>query len=234
MVINDFLYGDANGNDLSTSLEDQYDKLTSWTSKQWSDLLTKYYITPANIVIRGKPSAALQNKLETDEKARLADQVKKLGPEGLAELEKKLTAAKAEHEQPIPEEMLTSFPVPDAKRISWISVQSAKNAPSPSSASKGQHPIGSSELEKHLAQDATPLPLTVQFDHVNVSQIVHILLHMLIYLQSEFTTIHTLMSLAKLPENLRPYVKSAFALVECSFFVSVMRCFIKCCCSICR
>jgi Zn-dependent M16 (insulinase) family peptidase len=170
VIINDFLYGDADGKDLPASLEEHYDTLKSWTSKQWADLITKYYTAAAHIVIRGKPSAALQQKLEADEKARVAAQVNKLGPEGLAELEQKLAAAKEEHEQPIPEDMLTSFPVPDVKSISWISVQSAKNSPKPSSGLKGQHPIGSPELERHLAQDNTALPMTVQFDHVTVSQ----------------------------------------------------------------
>jgi Zn-dependent M16 (insulinase) family peptidase len=170
VIINDFLYGEADGNDLPASLEEHYDTLKSWTSRQWTDLITKYYTAPAHIVIRGKPSAALQQKLEADEKERVAAQVKNLGPEGLAELEKKLAAAKEEHEQRIPEDILTSFPVPDIKSISWISVQSAKNSPKSPSGRPDQSPVGSSELERHLAQDDTALPMTVQFDHVTVSQ----------------------------------------------------------------
>jgi hypothetical protein len=89
-------------------------------------------------------------------------QVKKLGPGGLAKLEEQLAAAKAEHDQPIPEHILTDFPVPDVKGISWIGVQSAKNAPN------SRALANSSELERHLKQDTTSLPMTVQFDHVTV------------------------------------------------------------------
>ena len=56
----------------------------------------RYYIDSPSVVVVGRPSAALAEKLEKDEKKRLATQVKKLGPEGLAAAEKELDAAKAE------------------------------------------------------------------------------------------------------------------------------------------
>ncbi|PVF99908.1 hypothetical protein CPB86DRAFT_846178 [Serendipita vermifera] len=183
IIINDFVYGEANGGDIAKSLEEHYKTLKSWTSEQWGELLLKYYTSPSHVVVRGKPSAALAEKLEKEEKARVEAQVEKLGPEGLARLEEQLAAAKAEHDQPIPEHILTDFPVPDVKGISWISVQSARNAPS------SQISAASSELEKHLKQDSNPLPMTVQFDHVT----------------SDFTSIHTYLSLAKVPNYLRPY-----------------------------
>lgn len=185
VIINDFVYGDSEGGDLDKSLGEYYDVLKTWTSKDWTNLLSKYYDAPSRLVVRGKPSAALAETLEKKEKARVAAQVEQLGPEGLARLERELAAAKEEHEKHIPEEVLTSFPVPDVNSISWISVQSAKSTPSSSAAQKS----GSSELEKHIQKDATPLTMQVQFDHVH----------------SDFTSIHTLMSLAQLPDDLRPY-----------------------------
>ncbi|KAG8786710.1 hypothetical protein FRC15_010850 [Serendipita sp. 397] len=191
VIINDFLYGDTEGKDLVQELTEHYETLQSWTSKQWTDLLLKYYTGDARIVIRGKPSADLADRLKDEEKVRLEAQVKELGPDGLAKLEKVLEEAKADHDKPIPEEVLTSFPVPDVKSISWISVQSAQNNPQVSSqvVKDTQLALRSSGLEEHLRKDSTRLPMTVQFDHVT----------------SDFTTIHALMSLAELPDELRPY-----------------------------
>jgi Zn-dependent M16 (insulinase) family peptidase len=154
---------------LESSLEEHYEILKTWNSKQWTELLSKYYDAPSRLVVRGRPSASLADRLKTEEKARIEEQVKRLRPEGLAELEKKLDAAKDEHEQPIPEEVLTSFPVPDVKSISWISVQSANNVPSPAvSRTLKSSSANSSELERHLQKDTTSLPMRVQFDHVVV------------------------------------------------------------------
>ena len=163
---------------MESSLEEHYDTLKSWTSKDWTNLLSKYYDAPSRLVIRGRPSASLADKLEKEEKARVAEQVKRLGPNGLAKLEKELAAAKEEHEKHIPEEVLTGFPVPDVKGISWISVQSAKSTPSPVEAvSKRQKSIttDSSELERHLQKDKTQLTMQVQFDHVQVCDLLSLL-----------------------------------------------------------
>ncbi|KAG8802435.1 hypothetical protein FRC17_006413, partial [Serendipita sp. 399] len=191
IVINDFLYGDSNGSDLARELEEHYDTLQTWTSKQWIDALLKYYLADARIIIRGKPSASLADRLKDEEKARVEAQVKELGPDGLVKLEKALEEAKADHDKPIPEEILTGFPVPDVKSISWISVQSAQNFPhgKPAVIKDTQLASRSSALEDHLRKESTALPMTTQFDHVT----------------SDFTTVHVLMSLAELPDELRPY-----------------------------
>lgn len=116
--------------------------------------------------MRGKPSAALAERLESDEKARIAKQREDLGEAGLKKLEQELEEAKKEHEQPIPEKVLTDFPVPDVKSISWIPVQTANNG--------HRAQAGESELEKHLATDKKQLPIFVQFDHVKVCETFHI------------------------------------------------------------
>jgi hypothetical protein len=116
-------------------------------------------------VIRGKPSTQLADRLEADEKARVASQREKLGPEGLEKLEKQVEEAKKENDRPIPSEILKSFPVPDVGSISWIPVQSVRNdkghlvTPGPSS----------KELEKHIGEDKSILPYFVQFDNGKVS-----------------------------------------------------------------
>ncbi|KAF8922457.1 Metalloenzyme, LuxS/M16 peptidase-like protein [Mucidula mucida] len=197
-VISDFLYGPEDGSELAKAVDDikQYEELRKWTSKQWTDLLSETYIKPSSIVVIGKPSAALAKKLEEDEKARIAEQVKKLGPDGIKEVTKVLEEAKAEHDRPIPTDVLTDFLIPDVKTIAWIPVQSVQEA------GKGRESVPSKEipLATHVHKDGQPLPFFVQYDHV----------------ESDFVTVHGYFSLAKLPNNLRPllstYISAFFAL----------------------
>ena len=167
----------------------QYAVLKKWTSQQWADLLRKYYVDPPCIVVRGKPSGEMADRLDREEKARVAAQRVRLGPAGLAECERILEEAKKEHEQEIPTEILTSFPVPDVKSIAWIPVQSVQEK----HGQKGRAPtaaLNNAELTKHIEQDGAPLPFFVQYDHV----------------KSDFVTVHAYFSLAKLPARLRPHI----------------------------
>src|SRR5688572_20514119 len=99
--------------------------LKSWFSLNFESLCscyTRFFVDPPSIVIYGKPSAKLADKLEKDETKRVAKQVQKLGPEGLKKAEAELELAKTEHDRPIPNDILATFPVPDVKSISWIPV----------------------------------------------------------------------------------------------------------------
>ncbi|KAF9240861.1 Metalloenzyme, LuxS/M16 peptidase-like protein [Melanogaster broomeanus] len=189
-VITDFLYGAPDGSDLHGALDEikYYNILRTWTGSQWKELLKKYFVDRPYIVVIGKPSANLAEQLEKDEKARLDAQVENLGPEGLANVEKELEAAKAEHELPIPTEILTSFPVPDVKSISWIPVESVQEV------GRGRDVTSraslQSKLAKHIKSDGDPLSMFVQYDHV----------------KSDFVGIHAFFSLANVPDELRPYM----------------------------
>ncbi|KZT05962.1 uncharacterized protein LAESUDRAFT_701454 [Laetiporus sulphureus 93-53] len=193
-IITDFLYGAEDGSELDPSMDEinQYAQLRKWSSKNWTDLLRKYYVDPPSIVVQGKPSGAMADKLEADEKKRIADQKARLGPEGLAKAERELEAAKLEHDREIPKHILTSFPVPDVKSISWIPVQSLQEI----GEGKGRHrtveQTNNAELAKHVAKDGDLLPFFVQYDHVH----------------SDFITINAYFSLARLPNRLRPYIST--------------------------
>lgn len=194
-LITDFLYGALDGSDLPDALDETkyYDVLRTWSSKDWTNLLQKYFIDANYVAVIGKPSAHLVEKLERDEKSRLATQIEKLGPEGLAQAEKNLEAAKEEHERPIPKGVLTSFPVPDVKSISWIPVESVQET------SEGfdvvRTPRLQSNLAKHIESDGSALPMFIQYDHV----------------KSDFVSIHAHFSLASLPDRLRPYISTYLA-----------------------
>lgn len=108
----------------------------------------------------------MADRLEKDEKARIEAQVKKLGPEGLAKAEKLLEDAKAEHDKPIPNEIISTFPVPDVKTITWINVQSVQEP------GKGRNQPAlrrENSLSKHISADGEILPFFVQYDHVQAS-----------------------------------------------------------------
>ncbi|KAG6820112.1 hypothetical protein H0H93_005259 [Arthromyces matolae] len=199
-IITDSLYGATDGSDLKESMNDiqQYNELRNWSSASWTSLLQKYYIDAQAVIVLGKPSAALAEKLEKDEKERIVRQVEKLGPEGLKKAEEELEAAKAEHDQPIPTELLTSFPVPDVKSIAWIPVKSLQEV---GIGRPSQRLVSApADLKKHVTSDGLPLPFFVQYDHV----------------QSDFVSVHGIFSLAKLPRRLRPlvstYLSSFFSL----------------------
>lgn len=193
-VITDFLYGKEDGSELNRALNemDDYEVLRKWSGEQWANLLKKYYVDPPSIVVRGKPSSAMAEKLEKDEKARIAAQVKKLGPKGLEAATKLLESAKAEHDKPIPDEILKAFPVPDVKSIAWIHVDSVHET--------GGVAAKESKLKKHIEGDGGRLPFSIGFDHV----------------QSDFVTVSAYVSMSAVPNHLRPhvstYVSSFFSL----------------------
>ncbi|KAH9082169.1 Metalloenzyme, LuxS/M16 peptidase-like protein [Lactarius deliciosus] len=189
-MIANFLYGRLDGSQIEDALDEikDYNVLRTWSSKQWSDIINKYFVDPKRIVVRGRPSAAVADRIEKEEKARTAKQKEALGPEGLARKAKELEEAKAEHDKPIPTEILKSFPVPNVKSISWIPVQSVQQA---GIGRKGRAPTVENDVSRHVNADGAPLPFFVQYDHV----------------KSDFVSIHAYLSLSKLPSHLRPYIQ---------------------------
>ena len=201
----------------------QYAILKTWSNQQWADLLRKYvitnlcrsrlnarpitiifryYVDPCRVVIIGKPSAKLAEKLEREENIRIAKQVERLGPEGLSKAEAELHKAKTEHDRPVPTDILTSFPLPDVKSIVWIPVQSLQE---PGVGRHRHFESAPSELSRYIASDHSTLPFFVQYDHVQVCQREYSGVHNFnVVRQSDFITITIFLSLAKLPDRLRP------------------------------
>jgi hypothetical protein len=148
----------------------------------------------------------MADRLEMNEKSRIAAQIERLGPDGLKKAEVELEMAKAEHGKAVPTDILTSFPVPDVKTISWLSVQSFQE---PGIGRKPQWASATSPLSKYIGSDGKSLPFFVEYDHVEVCfDSPTFLQQELIFLfslhQSDFVSVHGLFSLAKLPNHLRP------------------------------
>ncbi|EKM61160.1 uncharacterized protein PHACADRAFT_247588 [Phanerochaete carnosa HHB-10118-sp] len=191
-VITDFLYGAENGSTLGPSLDEisRFDALRAWKSEDWVRLLKHYYINQHRVVLIGKPSAAMAKRLEDEEKARIAQQKAKLGEEGLKKAEAELEAAKSEHDRPIPTDILTGFPVPSVKSIVWIPVQSLQEVGKGAGRHRAVEQRDNAEVSRHVQADGSPLPFFVQYDHV----------------ESDFVTISAYLSLADVPDELRPHV----------------------------
>ncbi|GJE87608.1 Zn-dependent peptidase M16-like protein [Phanerochaete sordida] len=191
-VITDFLYGAENGTTLGPSLDEisRYDVIRAWKNEDWVKLLKKYYIDPHRVVLVGKPSAAMAKRLEEEEKVRITKQKERLGAEGLKRAEAELESAKAEHDRPIPTEILTSFPVPSVKSIAWIPVQSLQEVGKGEGRRKTVEQRGNADVSRHVEADGSPLPFFIQYDHV----------------ESDFVTISAYFSLADVPDELRPHI----------------------------
>ena len=151
----------------------RFDTLDTWSSEQWCGILKKYFSDNARLVVIGRPSASLADKLREDTKALTDSRQTELGEAGLKKLEDKLEAAKKENDKDIPPEMLSKFKIPGVDSIQWISVGTGRNLPTPASAaaSKVAPP---SELDKqvqaHIDADGSALPFFVQYDRESLLQ----------------------------------------------------------------
>lgn len=183
-IIYDFLFAARDGSMLKADLSSlkEFDELASWPEHKWQQLIKSWMSDAHHVTILGKPSAALSRKLKAEEKARIEEQRKKLGPEGLRALEKKLIEAKAENDKEIPNSMLEQFPVPSTKSIHFIETITAR-----SGAAKRLGRLNN-DVQKLIDSDDTELPLFIHFEHV----------------QSNFAHVSLIISTESVPVPLRP------------------------------
>ncbi|GAC99682.1 hypothetical protein PHSY_007285 [Pseudozyma hubeiensis SY62] len=201
LLITDFLYGDRSGDDLHKALQDmkRYDELLLWKNEQWTDLLQKFFVDNARLVVIGRPSSALSDKLKADTKALEEERKQKLGERGLKKLEHQLEEAKKENDRPIPDEMLKQFKIPSTESIKWIPVGTAQVLPIPSKQqANGETTVYGMQvsttaddldrkIQAHVDADPATLPYFVQFDHVS----------------SAFVSISLVFATTDLPKELR-------------------------------
>ncbi|KAG8823488.1 hypothetical protein FRC17_009313 [Serendipita sp. 399] len=201
-VLEDFLYGNRDGSDLETGLQvpEYYETLRSWTNEQWVEVMNSWMIKPNVLVVRGRPSSEMSDRLEREEKARLEAQVASLGDTGLAKKAKELEEAKEANEAPMPDDLVQEIPVPSVEDIDWIKVQSASTTMGTENVQEANE--ASLELKNHLDQDPCQVPYILHFDHV----------------PSQFITVTIYMSLAEVPIELKRYV----TILETLFFTSVI------------
>lgn len=83
------------------------------------DLLNKYFVANKTLSVQGIPSTAEQERLASVEKARIAEQVTRLGESGLSEKAEILAKATEFNSRPPPLEMLTCVPTPSLASVNF-------------------------------------------------------------------------------------------------------------------
>ena len=160
VIINDFLFGTRDGSNLKElGSVQEFDILETWTESQWRDFMKKWITEAHHVSVLGVPSNELAEKLESEEDARIAEQIKSLGPDGLKKKAEILEAAVEKNNANVPESLLQKWPVPGVDSIHFIQSTTARSG----LAKKLGTP--SNEIQKSI--DANPeSPLFVQFEHV--------------------------------------------------------------------
>jgi Zn-dependent M16 (insulinase) family peptidase len=183
-IIADYLYGKRDGSTLQEAATlVQYEKILSgWTQDQWRDFIKKYISDAPHVSILGKPSAALSEKLKSEEAARIEEQKKNLGPDGLKKAQDHLDKAMAENDREIPAQLLGKFKVPPTESIHFINTSSARIGP----ALKVGRP--QNRYQKIIEKDGKEMPLFIDFEHI----------------PSNFARVNLIMSTESLPLELRP------------------------------
>ena len=77
----------------------------------------RYFVDQPCVSIVGKPSAAMVDKISEQAKERLASTKASLGETGLQRKADELAAAQKENDRPIPDNMITDFPISDVSRV---------------------------------------------------------------------------------------------------------------------
>lgn len=73
-------------------------KLESESEAYWLNLLKNYFVNAPMVIVNGIPSIEKQRTLAQEEKERIAEQIAKLGPNGLEQKELELQEAIKENE----------------------------------------------------------------------------------------------------------------------------------------
>ena len=161
-------------------------------------LIDSYYLSSPSITAIGTPSASLAEAKEREEKARVTKRAQDLGEEELKELEKLLNRAKEDNEQPVPAEVIASFPPTDPSSLSWVHVETAvANLPGQ------QIPSDRGDLQKKLDSEKVDLPFQAHFLQVS----------------SNFVTISVLIDTASVSDELKPY----FAIIQNAIYALGVR-----------
>ncbi|XP_015438659.1 PREDICTED: uncharacterized protein C05D11.1-like [Dufourea novaeangliae] len=148
------LYGNTK-EDLDQRLNDIKDlkKLEMEPESYWLNLLKKYFLDSPLIVVKGIPSLNKQLELTEKEKERVAKQIEDLGEEGLQLKEKELEGAIAKNNIPVPDEILSSVPIPSTDLISFHHIKS----------------YTTETTEQHSRFAVTELPFYTYLDHVTTN-----------------------------------------------------------------
>ncbi|KAI9655652.1 MAG: hypothetical protein M1831_004804 [Alyxoria varia] len=182
--IYDHLFGNRDGSELRklTNLDD-FDTLEKWSGDDWLAFFKRWFIEAKHVTVIGKPSKALSEKIEKDDKARVHDRKEKLGGQGLKELERRLKEAQEENDRKIPKELLKSFPAPSANSVHFIQTETALAGLARPSNSGLKN-----KAQEAVDKDADLPNLFLHFEHISTN----------------FVSIGVILCTHAIPQELRP------------------------------
>lgn len=125
-AITDFLYGNPDGSTLVESLKDMadFDALAKWDVKQWDDLRKRILIDNKPVIVLGKPSSQLYDKIEKDSQEFIAKRKADLPSEEVEKMKQNLQKAIQKNENPIPQDLLAKFEIKDpVKSVDFIKTE---------------------------------------------------------------------------------------------------------------
>ncbi|SSD59102.1 related to zinc metalloprotease [Saccharomycodes ludwigii] len=124
VCITDFLYASNVHNEaLKQSLGDLngFDELSRWDQAQWQKLFEHWLLENKPVIVLGKPSAALYERMDESKKQLLEKRKSSLGPNGIIKLRKQLEQATEANNKPIPDNLLKEFLITEpAKSVDFL------------------------------------------------------------------------------------------------------------------
>ncbi|XP_060831851.1 uncharacterized protein C05D11.1-like [Bombus pascuorum] len=148
------LYGNTKEDlDQRTNQVQALKKLETEPESYWLNLLKTYFLESPFVLVKGIPSLEKRHELTEKEKDRVAKQIENLSKEGLQEKEKELQEAIAKNDIPVPDEILSSVPIPSTHLINFHYIKSYTTESS----------------KQHSRFDVSKLPFYTYLDHVNTN-----------------------------------------------------------------
>lgn len=115
----------------------------------WLSLLKQYFIDNKLLALEAYPSVEEQQRLASEEKQRIEEQIKNLGEDGLKRKDLELEKAVEYNERPVPDSMVTSVPIPGLDSISFHNIDRYRT-----------------DLDEKRLIDLSKTPVFTYFDHV--------------------------------------------------------------------
>ncbi|XP_071875981.1 uncharacterized protein C05D11.1 [Bombus fervidus] len=148
------LYGNTKEDlDQRTNQVQALKKLETEPESYWLNLLKTYFLESPFVLVKGIPSLEKRHELTEKEKDRVTKQIENLSKEGLQEKEKELQEAIAKNDIPVPDEILSSVPIPSTHLINFHYIKSYTTESS----------------KQHSRFDVSKLPFYTYLDHVNTN-----------------------------------------------------------------
>ncbi|KAK1127835.1 hypothetical protein K0M31_003327 [Melipona bicolor] len=148
------LYGNTKEDlDQRTNQIQSLKKLETEPESYWLNLLKTYFLDSPSVLIKGIPSLEKRHELTEKEKNRVVKQIENLGKDGLQQKEKELQEAIAKNDIPVPDEILSSVPIPSTHLINFHYIKSYTTETN----------------KQHSRFDISKLPFYTYLDHVNTN-----------------------------------------------------------------